>query len=222
MKHQIQFALVIMICLACTNCICANKGLKGSGHVIKEIRQAKSFNQINIDGIFNIYLSQGEKEAIEVEADDNLLEYVKTDINNSVLSIDFTYSKGIEKSTELNIYITVTDINQLELEGIGNVSCLTDLHLNKLKLINSGIGSINLKGKASEVYIKNSGIGKIKATEFEVAYLKVKASGVGSVRVNATKEISVNLSGVGNVYYTGEPKLKDINMSGIGKFRQIK
>jgi hypothetical protein len=222
MKHQMKFALVIIICLVCTNCVFADKGLKGSGNVIKEIREAESFNQINIDGIFNIHLSQGEKEAIEVEADDNLLKYVKTDIRNGVLSIDFTYSKGIQKSTKLNIYITLTDINQLELGGIGNVSCLTDLHLNKLKLINSGIGAINLKGKASEVYMKNSGIGKIKATEFEVAYLKVKASGIGTVRVNATKELSVSLSGVGSVFYSGEPELKDINISGIGKFSQIK
>jgi hypothetical protein len=221
MKHQMRFALAIITCLLCTNCV-VEKGIQGSGNVITEIRKAEPFNQIKIDGIFNIYLSQGEEESIKVEADDNLLEYIKTDIKDHGLFIDFTSSKGIQKSAKLNIYITLTNINLLELEGIGSVSCLTDLNLNKLKLINSGIGSINLKGKASEVYMKNSGIGKIKATEFEVAYLKVKASGVGSVKVNATKEISVNLSGVGNVYYTGEPELKDIDIDGIGKFRQIK
>lgn len=221
MKHQMKFAIVIIIGLVCTNCVFADKGLIGSGNVIKEIRQAKSFNQINIDGIFSIYLSQGEKEGIEVEADDNLLEYVKTDIRNGVLSIDFTYSKGIQKSTKLNIHITIRDISQLQLDGIGSVSCLTELNLSKLNIINSGIGSIKLKGTASEVTIKNSGVGSIKASDFEVEYLIVNTTGVGNVKVNATKELSVDLSGVGNVYYKGNPTLKNINIDGIGKFRKL-
>lgn len=221
MTNHLKITLALLTCLLlCTNCV-LEQGIKGSGNVIKEKREAKPFTQIKIDGVFNIYLTQGETEHIEVEADDNLLEYIKTDINNGILSIDTEQKLRIKKSHKSNVYITLKDISVIDFGGVGNIYCSSELILNTLQINNSGVGSIKLKGKAKEVSMINSGVGNIKATEFEVEYLDVKATGVGSIKVNATKELNASITGVGSVYYTGNPQSQHVDIDGIGKFKKI-
>ncbi|MFT6243719.1 MAG: hypothetical protein ACJA0U_000373 [Salibacteraceae bacterium] len=44
----------------------------GDGNVTKQVRNIKSFSEINIEGLFDVTISQGEKESVTVETDANL------------------------------------------------------------------------------------------------------------------------------------------------------
>ena len=56
--------------------------------------------------------------------------------------------------------------------------------------------------------------------KLEAAIVNVVNSGVGSVSVYATQELSMTNSGVGSITYSGDAVIKNINSSGVGKIRK--
>ena len=62
--------------------------ISGNGNVVKQDREVSSFNSINASGVFNIYFAQGDKESLVVEADENLIPYLETKVEDNTLFID--------------------------------------------------------------------------------------------------------------------------------------
>ena len=60
--------------------------VKGSRAVTIAPREIASFETIEVDSSFDIFLTFGDQCAIEVEADDNLHEFIKTDIDNGSIT----------------------------------------------------------------------------------------------------------------------------------------
>ena len=48
--------------------------IEGSGNVITKDIAVRSFDELNASGVFNLQLSQGDKESVKIEADDNLMD----------------------------------------------------------------------------------------------------------------------------------------------------
>ena len=94
--------------------------------------EIESFKTIKADGVFNIILSQGSKESVIVKGD--LPKDLKVAIENGTLMINDT-AKGIHTgghSVETNIYITVVDIDAMEISLVGETTCSDTLKLKKL------------------------------------------------------------------------------------------
>lgn len=217
---------------------CAQKN-KGSGNVVKQERQTGPFHSLEINGIVNVYITQGDNESIVVETDDNLQDAILTENNNDRLVIK--EKKGVfEKFTKVNVYVTVTNLSKLEVSGISNVECQNQLQTEKLDVdisgtgnitldVNcqilktdiSGVGNVNLKGEAKNAVIEKSGAGSLRAFELTVQTLEIENSGIGNAEVTAVKEISIESSGAGNLHYKGDPVVKKLETSGIGHVKKV-
>jgi hypothetical protein len=79
------------------------------------------------------------------------------------------------------------------------------------------VGQVTLKGKVAKAEISNSSVGNTNASELIADTLNLENSSVGNVEVHATKEISINSSGIGNVNFGGGAVVKNLSSSGIGK-----
>src|SRR6478672_10502815 len=66
-------------------------GTRGSGHAQMENREVSDFNAIKASGAVNVEVTAQKDFNVEVEADDNLLEHIKTETNGGTLKI---YSEG--------------------------------------------------------------------------------------------------------------------------------
>ena len=106
----------------------------------------------------------------------------------------------------------------LKVSGVANGEL--DLFCEKLNVALSGVANMELRGSATELNINQSGVGKFNAKKLEAAKVVVKNSGVGSVSVYATQELSMTNSGVGSITYSGDAKIIVNNSSGIGKIRK--
>lgn len=214
---------------------CDSDPVKGSGNVVSETREIEAFSKLKISGIFDVYLLQGDKEGVRVEADDNLLEFIKTEMNGDELSLFSDCSVSIKKSTKMAVYVTVKELKYINSHGIGDVQSENALKGGKLSIENSAVGDLNLqleyeslemnyngvgdillKGKANNVEIDCSGVGDISAFELITRTMDLDHSGVGDTKVYANESISVDFTGVGNVTYKGDPKTKNIEKNGIG------
>lgn len=105
-------------------------GVKGSGNVKTEKREVSNFKSIDVSGAFEVEITAQKDFSLEVEADDNLLELIKTEVDDGTLEIKS--QKSLKTSNPLKIRISAPDINSLELSGASKVT-LVNLSNESLK-----------------------------------------------------------------------------------------
>src|SRR3982751_1333694 len=62
-------------------------GVKGSGNTATEKRDISGFKSVDVGGIFKVEITTQKDFAVEVEADDNLMSLIRTDVDGGVLTI---------------------------------------------------------------------------------------------------------------------------------------
>ncbi|MDJ1504207.1 head GIN domain-containing protein [Xanthocytophaga agilis] len=219
----------------------AQDRIKGNGHIVEKTFSVSSFDEIKIEGVFTIHLTQGNTESVKIAIDDNLLQYITVENENDRLIVKWTKNQHQSiNNVKSDLYITFKNLQELNLNHVGklqttntlklqdlvvNVNSVgeTNLTLNaqSLTIRHDGVGSLNLDGTAKEATIKCSGVGSLKAFDLVVDKLNLNCSGVGSAEVTAEKEISISASGVGGVRYQGNAKTLQLNASGIGKVKKV-
>src|SRR6266496_1708149 len=58
-----------------------------SGNIITKDVKVSSFDQLDANGVFSLLLTQGNKEEVKIEADDNLQQYFEVKNEGSTLVI---------------------------------------------------------------------------------------------------------------------------------------
>lgn len=207
----------------------------GNGKSTSEKREITSFNQIEIEGVFNVFLSQKDRESVKIEAEGNIFPLVITSVENNVLTIKLKNNMSISKMKKINIYISLVDISKIKSEGVGILNCenklkLKDLELNlngvgasrlnidvdKLIIKSELVGALILTGSAKEASIKHNGIGSFEAFELKTEKLNIETDGVGKAEVFASDELVIDAKGIGSVKYKGNPSIKHIKNEGVG------
>jgi hypothetical protein len=215
---------------------CSLTGIKGNGNVVKVEQNIEPFSELEFKGVFDVILSQGDKEKLVIEADENLIDIVEIKNEGAKLNIDFKKGKSVKKSTKFNVYVTVKDLITINMSGVGDLKNNGSLNLKTLKLEktgvgdidlnvntmilnvkNSGVGTINLQGTTDHLDIDNSGVGDVHTKTLKANNVKLDNSGVGDVTVYASKKIEISANGVGDLKYYGHPVQKHINNNGVGK-----
>ena len=56
-------------------------GIKGSGVASSEIREADEFTGVDVGGVFEVEITAGKEYSVQVQADDNLIPFVKTEVD---------------------------------------------------------------------------------------------------------------------------------------------
>ncbi|PKV51778.1 putative autotransporter adhesin-like protein [Aquimarina sp. MAR_2010_214] len=232
--------LYMVVSLFTINQMTAQNKLRGNGNVVTQERAISSFNEIIINGVYNVYLTQGAKESVKVETDENLQEVVVIKNKGNALVLNRKKGIKVKKKTKMNVYVTLKDIEKLEVRGVGNVKTSSKLSLNALDVEASGVGNTSLeldckkldgeismvgnftlKGKVAEVILNNNGTGALRAFDLVAQKLEINNSGIGKVEVNAQQEISITSSGIGSVYYKGDAKTTKLDHRGMGKIKKV-
>ena len=207
-----------------------DKRIEGSGNVITKDVPVQSFDQLQVSGVFNVVLTQGSKEAVKIEADDNLQQLFEVKNEGSKLIVDMKKDSHFNSKKKMTVYFTFKNIKSMDLKMVGNVSSegnlnfgnlaldnksvgSVDLALNaqKLDIKNKSVGNLKLRGKADNAVIKSNSVGSIKASDFLVQTMDIDNDGVGSAEVNAAKELKVKESFLGKVKNAGSATAKRIN-----------
>ena len=58
-----------------------------TGKTITEVRQPGNFNEIELDNNINLYITQGNYNQITIEAGENLMKRITTNVSNNCLYI---------------------------------------------------------------------------------------------------------------------------------------
>ena len=153
-----------------------------------------------MSGVFQVEIVAQKDFGVQVEADENLLQYIKTEVNDGVLEI--STSKRIKSSSGLKVRISAPDVEKLEVAGVAKVS-LADLKNLGLEVETSGASKVTLAGEADKLVVDVSGASNIDAENLKTRAATVEASGASKVSVFATDAVRTDASGASRITYTG-------------------
>ena len=201
--------------------------IEGSGNVITKDITVRSFDELTANGVFNLQLSQGDKEAVKIEAEDNLMDLFIVENEGSKLHIRMKKDVDINTKKKMIVYVTFKTLKSMNLSMVGGTSSDNKLKFNDLKLKNQSVGSVNLNmtlqtlhlenesvgtlklaGTADNAVIKSNSVGSVQAGDFVVQKMEIDNNGVGSATVNAEKELKVSDSFLGRVNNKGNATVK--------------
>ena len=160
MKMKNYFILVIVVFAFSA---CHFHGVKGNGNYNVEKRNIDDFSKLELSGAFNVNLTISDKTSLEINADDNLMKYIKTEVHGSTLSISTKKNLNPKKKIVINITtpqlngVSVSGANDLVVKGLKNEDFFVNL---------SGAGSVNVEGKTDELQVDISGAANLHAKNF--------------------------------------------------------
>lgn len=228
--------LFLVAGMAGSGCV-AYETERGSGNVVKETRSVEPFHSVDLRGTGNVFIEQSGSTGLEIEAEDNLLPLLETYVSNGVLVI--RPENFIQPTKPINIYIEMDEIRGLSVSGSGDIKGSTPLETDDLEIeiagsgdiileVNAsslksrieGSGDILLKGSTSRHDIEVAGSGSVKALELSTEITYVWMSGSGNTEVLAAQLLDVEISGSGNVIYSGSPEEFRTEVSGSGNIKK--
>ena len=204
-----------------------------------EARTVGSFHAINVSNAFEVYITQGNEDAVAISA--TTQEYkdkIITEVKNGVLIIKFDNDKKFWKNLntskhKLKAYISIKKIDALNVSGACNVyfedglsaeglsvdlSGASDIKgkidAKTLKIDISGASSASISGNAPTLDIEASGASDFKGFDLVTNFCDAKASGASSINITVNKELNANASGASSVRFKGEGLIRDIKTSG--------
>lgn len=187
----------------------------------REVRNVDTFTKISFALPGKLYLKQGSPQKIEIEADEDILKQVETEVSGGRLRIGredklFNWSLNNEKVT---VYITVPEIEGVAVSGSGNIIGQSTIKTGSLDLKVSGSGSMTLEFDATgDVDADVSGSGNLEL-KGNCKSLDSDVSGSGSLEVSGTVSNAANfgISGSGKIHANGSADFVKADISGSGK-----
>ena len=234
MKSLRSLTIVIII-LGLNSCIQGQfwKTVEGLGKVVTRERKTDSFTGLKVSSGIDVYLKQGNNEAVSVEADENLHEYILTEVRNGVLNVYSEYN--IREAQRKRVYVTMKEVNSVKTTSAGDVYGESPINSDKLELSASSAGDIKLEvnAKSLDVDISSSGdisltgetdrlradlssAGDLNAYDLKSREADISVSSAGDANVNVSERITARASSAGDVNYKGDPKYVDAHSSSAG------
>jgi citrate lyase gamma subunit len=232
---SLRSLIVVVIFLVVTSCVNGQfwKTVAGHGNVVTKERKTDSFTGIKVSSGIDVYLKQGNNEAVSVEADENLHEYILTEVRNGVLNVYSEYN--IRDAQRKRVYVTIKEVNSINTTSAGDVYGEGPINADKLELSASSAGDIKLEVNAKniDVDISSSGdislngetdmlradlssAGDLKAYDIKSREADISVSSAGDADVNVSERIVARASSAGDINYRGDPKYVDAHSSSAG------
>ncbi len=211
-KHLFLFSLVCLLCVSF------------SFAQTRETRTVSSFTKISFRVPGKLYLRQGAVQKVEIESKKDELKEIETEVSAGKLVIGkkgswSNWSWGSNDDDNVNVYITVKDIEALSVSGSGDLIGETKFTTGDLDLNVSGSGSLKIDVDASgdvEADVSGSGDidlkGKCKSFNSDVS-----GSGKVMMSVSVSEKADFGVSGSGRIMASGSAQKVKASISGSGK-----
>jgi hypothetical protein len=224
----------ILLLLLSTAIISAQKKetIKGSKKVTIEQREIENFHSLQVDDNIEVYIERGETAELKIEADDNLHDIIKIDLQDNALRIYTTkeairYRKLIVKITyskDLNLVIsrnnvTINAIQQVLLDSItfrsfDNSKLFLNVNVKDFLLQSNDESKVelNLKSENSKIELsKDASLNSLFVTQdlacdlYQKSTAKIEGSATNAAfRLDSNSNLTANKLTVKNIDLTSE------------------
>ncbi|MCM4173365.1 DUF2807 domain-containing protein [Arenibacter sp. TNZ] len=224
---RITITLILAILFSsCGFDINFGNGKKGNGIVEEDHRSITSdFTLISASEGLDVYVTQGNDFQIVVEADQNVIDLIGTDVKNGTLRIHAI--ENIGRATK-KVYVTLPVITALETSSgaalitqnairaqnielsasSGSRLQIEDLKAEKVTADSSSGADIKVVGETETLYSNASSGSGIKAENLITSKCHASASSGAGITVNVSESLIAEASSGGDIRYTGAAKVE--------------
>ena len=228
-------ALCTLFCISVLFLSCKEEVVRGKGNMTTEGRTLQQFDKIIIDITADATIEVGKPHAVEVKAQSNLMEHIKTEVTGNTLRI---YNDGIIiNNSDMKVAIQVPSLTALELKGAADVRTTGDingpdfklevlgaseidideLHVDNLDVKLSGASELQInRGVVGKAKYKVTGAGEIRAEAVETKDVAARVSGAGEMSLFVTEKLDADVTGAGEISYKGHPQITS-DITGAGE-----
>ena len=192
-----------------------------------EVREVHDFHAVTLDGVGTLVITQGDTEALTIEAEPHVLERIETIVESGTLHI--RPDASFETDQPVLYSLTVLQLDRIEATGAGQVE-MASLTAGNLAIAASGSGRISLFGLNAEMlFVDAAGTAELELAgvvdqqtvvmrdashyfaenlESRVAAITVEAAGQATVSVS--EQLDAQASGAGSISYLGDPVVSQV------------
>lgn len=212
-----------------------------SNNTVTEMRKISSFEGIDVSSSINVTVSDGNYNGeISVEAPDNIMNRITTEVKNGVLimkingtvnlknasiKIKFPHQKlrSFNLSGATNVTVVPTQkVEKLAVDLSGASNLKLDVVSNTISVDNSGASSMKISGNVQDLNISVSGASSFIGKDLKAANVNVDCSGASSTTVWAVNSLTADSSGASSVRYVDVNGLKTkVSTSGMSSIKRI-
>jgi hypothetical protein len=193
-------------------------GVQGNGEAATEQRKIGRFKALDFKTIGRVEITMGQPTPLEITGDANLLPLIETRVRGGKLVV--MSEKSLSPKVPVVIRMTTPELEDIRHGGAGNI-VVKGIDSKKLNVALSGAGGVELAGKTERLSVRLMGAGDVNAEQLQAREADVRVSGVGNARVHALKQLKAVVTGVGDILYSGDPKVTK-KLSGVGSLKKIK
>ncbi len=242
-----RISLIILVILSlvlagCSEITFGNNSnmVRGSGNVVRETRPVSGFTSIALTCAGDVQLTQGDTDSLVIEAEDNILPLLVSEVNGSQLRLKTRPNTSYRTTRGVHFIITVKALNAIQRSASGNVDA-SEITTSSFNLVLNGSGNVNLAGlqassltvevtgsgnanvgggQAGQLTASLHGSGDFTAPNLESQSAQVTVTGSGMARVWTKSTLSATVSGSGDLEYYGSPAVSQ-NVTGSGRIRSL-
>jgi len=229
-----------MACLLVTGIAYTFAAPKAMAQQRTEDRHLSGFNALDVGGPFDVKLTQSQTESVKVEAPEELMNKITTEVVGGTLKVynkhnEMFHFGDIFRHKKIIVYVTAKYLNSIVVSGSGDVTFREglkgdkmnlhvsgsgdldgELEVKSLETSISGSGDVKLNGRAETSAVRVSGSGDYSARGLITSNTDVHVSGSGDASIYASNKVDASVSGSGDISYSGHPKNVYKSKSGSG------
>ena len=210
---------------------------RGSGTLTTQSRDVSSFDAVQINGAGELLIIQGETESLEIQAEDNIIDELTSDVQENTLVLGYRDSflrNTIIPTERITYTLTMTELSQVTINGAASMD-IDSLETGSLALIINGAGNISINqlladnlnveisgtttieigGQTSQQTVTIDGAGNYRADDLQTNSTTININGLGNATVWATETLNISIDGGGNLRYYGLPNVTQ-EINGVG------
>ena len=234
MNQRKRFVLVVlMMALSILACqvggidLGGGRTIRGSGDVVEETRAVSGVSGVELATLGTLHIEVGDTETLRIQAEDNLMEYLETEVRSGSLRIGTLEDFNLRPTEPVNYYLTVVGLDEIGISSSGDIQApdldaerfsitisssgnleMGTLNASTLEVDISSSGNVDIAGGQVETQdISNLSSGNYRAEDLESAEADVRLNSSGSATIWVSDHLRANLNSSGDVRYRGNPSV---------------
>lgn len=219
-----KLLLTFAIAITLFSCHDFDNQKRGNGNVTSITRKVtENFTKIVVGQAIDVEIEQGNTNSIEVEADSNIIEHIKTTIENGVLKI--SSDVNIQNAEKMLVRIKMKQINEIETTSASSVQSVNILKGKSLRIAASSASEVDIeaefenihieatstadvtvKGKTLKLETSASSASEIDASELLANEVFAQGTSASDTSVHAILKLDAKASSAANISSNKKPK----------------
>jgi hypothetical protein len=217
------FVWFVPLSLLAAACVPADRppplasSVRGSGHVLSEDRLVAGFRDVIFEGVGSLTITLGPTEALTIEAEDNLLPLLYSQVRGTRLVLE--QAQPITPTRPIRYILSAARLDNLRVAGGADVT-VSGVTTDTLDVEMRGAGTVRVSGNVRSQFLSIAGAGRYVGDGLTSREADVTIDGAGSAVVNASEYLQATVNGLGTIEYIGSPRVQQ-SINGLGTVRRV-